>query len=85
MGIHAARVPLSTLDVVVGEKRLVGSVQHHFDEDLPVAVQLLAQGKVQVRPLITGREPLERVVTGGFQALVERPDRHLKILIGPHL
>lgn len=85
IGIHAARVPLSTLEVVVGEKRLIGSVQHHFDEDLPVAVQLLAEGKVQVRPLITGREPLERVVTGGFQALVEHPDRHLKILIGPHL
>jgi (R,R)-butanediol dehydrogenase / meso-butanediol dehydrogenase / diacetyl reductase len=85
VGIHAERVPLSTLDVIVGEKRLVGSVQHHFDEDLPAAVHLLAEGKVQVRPLITGREPLERVVTAGLQALAEQPGQHLKILIGPHL
>lgn len=85
LGIHAERVLLSTLDIVLGEKRLVGSVQHHYDEDLPVAVQLLAEGKVQVRQLITGREPLERVVAGGFQALTQHPDRHLKILIGSHL
>jgi (R,R)-butanediol dehydrogenase/meso-butanediol dehydrogenase/diacetyl reductase len=85
VGIQPGRVPLSTLDIIVGEKRLVGSVQHHFDDDLPAAVQLLAEGKVRVGPLITGREPLERVVTGGFQALTEQPGEHLKILIGPHL
>jgi (R,R)-butanediol dehydrogenase / meso-butanediol dehydrogenase / diacetyl reductase len=85
VGIHPERVPLSTLDVILGEKRLIGSVQHHYDEDLPAAVQLLAEGKIRVRPLITAREPLERVVVAGFQALVEQPDRHLKILIGPHL
>jgi (R,R)-butanediol dehydrogenase / meso-butanediol dehydrogenase / diacetyl reductase len=85
VGIHPEPVSLSTLDVILGEKRLIGSVQHHYDEDLPAAVQLLAEGKVQVRSLITAREPLERVVTGGFQELVEHPDRHLKILIGPRL
>jgi (R,R)-butanediol dehydrogenase / meso-butanediol dehydrogenase / diacetyl reductase len=83
VGIHPGRVPLSTLDVIVGEKRLVGSVQHHYDEDLPTAVQLLAEGKVRVRPLITGREPLERVVAAGFRALSEHPEQHLKILISP--
>jgi len=85
VGIQPQRVPLSTLDVVVGEKRIVGTVQHHFDDDLPMAVQLLAEGKVQVEPLITAREPLARVVSGGFQALLDHPDQHLKILIGPRL
>jgi (R,R)-butanediol dehydrogenase / meso-butanediol dehydrogenase / diacetyl reductase len=85
IGIHPERVPLSTLDVILGEKRLVGSVQHHYDEDLPAAVQLLAERKVRVGPLISSREPLERVVAGGFRALIEHPDQHLKILIGPQL
>jgi (R,R)-butanediol dehydrogenase / meso-butanediol dehydrogenase / diacetyl reductase len=85
VGIRPERVPLSTLDVIVGEKRIVGTVQHHFDDDLPMAVQLLAEGKVQVGPLITAREPLARVVAGGFQALLDHPDQHLKILIGPRL
>jgi threonine dehydrogenase-like Zn-dependent dehydrogenase len=52
---------------------------------LPAAVQLLAEGRIRVRPLITGRALLERVVSDGFQALLELPDRHLKILIGPQL
>ena len=85
VGIHAGRVPLSTLEMIVGEKHLIGSVQHHFDEDLPAAVQLLAEGRVQALPLITAREPLEHVVARGLRALSEHPDRHVKILIGPHL
>jgi (R,R)-butanediol dehydrogenase/meso-butanediol dehydrogenase/diacetyl reductase len=60
-------------------------VQHHYDVDLPAAVQLIAEGKVRVGPLISARVPLERVVAGGFQALIEHPDQHLKILIGPRL
>jgi (R,R)-butanediol dehydrogenase/meso-butanediol dehydrogenase/diacetyl reductase len=75
---------LSTLEVILGEKRLVGSVQHHYDDYLPAAVQLLAEGKVRVAPLISARAPLERVVADGFRALIERPDQHLKILIGPN-
>ena len=83
LGIRGERVPISTLEIVVGEKHLVGSVQHHYDEDLPQAVRLLAEGRVQVRPLITGRVPLARVVDDGLRALAEHADQHLKILVGP--
>lgn len=85
IGIHPERVPLSTLEVILGEKHLIGSVQHHYDEDLPAAVQLLAEGKVRAGPLISARVPLEGVVSDGFRALIEHPEQHLKILIGPHL
>jgi (R,R)-butanediol dehydrogenase / meso-butanediol dehydrogenase / diacetyl reductase len=73
------------VEVILGERRLVGSVQHHYDDDLPTAVQMIAEGKVRVGPLITAREPLERVVADGFRALIDNPDQHLKILIGPNL
>jgi (R,R)-butanediol dehydrogenase/meso-butanediol dehydrogenase/diacetyl reductase len=84
VGIHPERVPFSTFELIVGEKRLVGSVQHHYDEDLPVAVQLLAEGKVRVAPLISDRIPLERVVEDGLQALAQRPEEHLKIIVSPN-
>jgi (R,R)-butanediol dehydrogenase / meso-butanediol dehydrogenase / diacetyl reductase len=84
VGIRAERVLLSTLEIVLGEKHLVGSVQHHYDEDLPQAVRLLAEGRVRVRPLITGRVPLARVVEDGLRVLAEHPDHHLKIIVGPH-
>ena len=83
VGIQPERVPLSTLEVIVGEKRLVGSVQHHYDEDLPAAVQLLAEGKVQVMPLITDRVPLQRVVEDGLETLARQPAEHLKIIVSP--
>jgi len=85
VGIRGERVPLSTLDIVIGEKHVVGSVQHHYDEDLPEAVRLLAEGQVQVRRLITGRVPLARVVQDGLRALADHPDQHLKIIVGPQL
>jgi (R,R)-butanediol dehydrogenase/meso-butanediol dehydrogenase/diacetyl reductase len=55
MGIHPERVPLSTLDIVVGEKQLVGSVQHHFDDDLPVAVQRGSRSRVHSEPMCCSR------------------------------
>jgi (R,R)-butanediol dehydrogenase / meso-butanediol dehydrogenase / diacetyl reductase len=83
VGVYPERVPLSILDVIVGEKRLVGSVQHHYDEDLPVALQLLADGTIQVRPLVTDQIALEQVVDQGLRALAEQPDQHLKIIVNP--
>jgi threonine dehydrogenase-like Zn-dependent dehydrogenase len=61
-------IPVNTWPIVEGERTVVGSVQHHFDEDLPIAVRLMASGKVNVRPLISRRISLERVVEDGFAA-----------------
>jgi (R,R)-butanediol dehydrogenase/meso-butanediol dehydrogenase/diacetyl reductase len=84
VGIHPERVPFSTLEVILGEKHVVGSVQHHYDEDLPAALRLLAARQVRVAPLITDRIPLEQVVTGGLRALAEHPEDHLKIIVSPN-
>jgi transcriptional regulator with XRE-family HTH domain len=62
----------------------LGLVQHHYDEDLPAALGLLARGQVRVAPLISDRIPLERLVTDGLQALAEHPEDHLKIIVGPN-
>jgi (R,R)-butanediol dehydrogenase / meso-butanediol dehydrogenase / diacetyl reductase len=89
VGIRPEAVPISTLEIVTGEKHLVGSVQHHYDEDLPTAVRLLAERRVQVGSLITGRIPLERVVDEGLRALADpesdSSSRHLKIIVGAQL
>jgi threonine dehydrogenase-like Zn-dependent dehydrogenase len=58
---------------------VTGSVQHHFDEDLPIAVDLLASGQVDVRPLITRRIALDRVVADGFAAGAGGSD--IKVLV----
>jgi (R,R)-butanediol dehydrogenase/meso-butanediol dehydrogenase/diacetyl reductase len=81
VGVHAGAVPLRLLDVVLSEKQLVGSVQHDPARDLPAAIHLLASGQVRVRPLVTARVPLARVVEDGFEALA-RPGEQLKVLVG---
>ncbi len=80
LAVLGAAVPVDTWAIVEGERTLIGSVQHHFDEDLPIAVRLMASGLVDVRPLITRRIGLERVVADGFAA--PEAGRHdIKILV----
>lgn len=83
VGITPDPVPISTLEILVGEKQVVGSIQHHYDEDLPAAIQLLADGRIRAAPLISARVPLDRVVEDGFQALANPSRGHLKILVQP--
>jgi (R,R)-butanediol dehydrogenase/meso-butanediol dehydrogenase/diacetyl reductase len=80
LAVLGTPVPIDTWAIVAGERTVTGSVQHHFDEDLPTAVRLMASGRVVVGPLITRRIPLDRVVTDGFAAL-ESGGTDIKILV----
>lgn len=78
LAVIGVPIPVNTWPIVEGERTVVGSVQHHFDDDLPVAVRLMATGRVNVRPLISRRISLERVVEDGFTA----PDpADIKVLV----
>ncbi len=83
IGLTGGEVPVDTLDLIVGEKTVIGTIQHHYDEDLPAAVRLLADGRVRGLPLVTARIPLAEVVRGGFEALTTPGQDHLKILVSP--
>jgi threonine dehydrogenase-like Zn-dependent dehydrogenase len=79
LAVIGTPVPIDTWAIVEGERTVTGSVQHHFDEDLPIAVDLLASGQVDVRPLITRRIALDRVVAEGFAAGAGGSD--IKVLV----
>lgn len=80
LAVLGTPVPIDTWAIVSGERTVTGSVQHHYDEDLPAAIDLVASGRVVVGPLITRRIPLERVVTDGFAAL-EAGGSDIKVLV----
>jgi (R,R)-butanediol dehydrogenase / meso-butanediol dehydrogenase / diacetyl reductase len=80
LAVIGTPIPVDTWAIVEGERTLTGSVQHHFDEDLPTAVELLASGAVNVRPLITRRITLDSVVAKGFAAL-EAGGNDVKVLV----
>ncbi|MFE6736561.1 zinc-binding dehydrogenase [Microbacterium sp. NPDC057650] len=68
-------------DVVLGEKRLIGTAAHMWDVDVLTAVRLLATGVVDPRPLLSRVVPL----AGAAAALDElaEPNHLAKVLVDP--
>ena len=83
LGVFPGEVSLDVVDLLMGEREVVGSISHRYDTDFPQAVELLGSGAVQAGPLITDRIPLDDVVTRGFDALRDEPAAHLKVIVEP--
>lgn len=82
VGIHGRDEPLDLLDAVLGEKRILGSAAHLWDEDVRTAVDLLARGKADGMPLLTDRIGLTKVERG-FETLGDPASGALKVLVSP--
>lgn len=80
LGIRSEPDQLDSVDVVLSEKRLIGSAAHLWDDDSAVALDLLSTGRLQVDDLISHRIPLEDV-TAGFEALGSGDAGTLKVLV----
>jgi (R,R)-butanediol dehydrogenase/meso-butanediol dehydrogenase/diacetyl reductase len=83
VAIYPGELSFDPLDFLGSEKELVASMSHLYTSDYPAAVRLLETGRVDVRPLITDLIALPDVVTAGFEALVEDPQSHLKVIVQP--
>lgn len=84
VGLHGQEEPFDLLDTVLGEKHIIGSAAHLWDEDVASAVSLLSSGKIRGGPLLTTHISLEEVVEG-FRILEAPPSEVLKILVTPNL
>ena len=83
-GIVVGDHPIDVVDLAVGEKHVMGSIQHEREADLRPALGALADGSVQVEPLITGEIPLDRLVPDGLETLAGADRRHVKLLVRTH-
>lgn len=83
VGLPVAPATLNFLSVASGEKEIIGSLAHVYDEDYVTAVHLLNTGRVKAEPLISDRIGLDDVITKGLNRLANEPDRILKILVKP--
>ncbi len=54
-----------------------------YCNDHAEVIEALASGAIDVRPLISARIPLEDIVTGGIEELMNNRDAHVKILVHP--
>jgi 2-desacetyl-2-hydroxyethyl bacteriochlorophyllide A dehydrogenase len=80
VALYGAPVKLDATDVVRREVRVQGC-HAYTPEDWVFAVDLVATGRVQVEPLVTQVEPLERLVEA-FTMQADK-DRALKVVVTP--
>lgn len=63
------------------EKEVKGSLAYYGE--FGAAIQLVADGRINVEPLITGKIGIEDIVEKGFEELVNRKEENIKILVKP--
>ena len=80
MGVFEEPAPLDYIDLVYGEKTVMGSMGGYgvFDE----AIQVMAEGKFDGEPLITGNIELDDIL-GGSDDLIKHKEENVKILVSP--
>jgi (R,R)-butanediol dehydrogenase/meso-butanediol dehydrogenase/diacetyl reductase len=83
LGITTRPAKVAPMDLVAGEKSIIGSLSHVWDEDFRIALRLLGRGAVLAAPLISDRIPLSAAVSGGLALLRDEPGKHVKILVQP--
>jgi (R,R)-butanediol dehydrogenase/meso-butanediol dehydrogenase/diacetyl reductase len=81
VGVHDQPREVDLLKLLMDERVILASLSHSMHGDYIPAIELLSQGKIDFEPLITDRVPLQNTVDRGFEALVNDPESHLKIVI----
>jgi (R,R)-butanediol dehydrogenase / meso-butanediol dehydrogenase / diacetyl reductase len=81
VGVHDQPREVDLLKLLMDERVILASLSHSMNGDYIPAIELLREGKVDFESLITDRVPLQSTVDRGFEALVNDPESHLKILI----
>lgn len=63
------------------EKELIGASA--YTDEFPLALAMLADGRIRATPLIGDQIALRDMEEKGFQRLLAEPDRNVKILVSP--
>lgn len=84
VGIPVGGVGVEPLEVVVGEREVIGCLSHVFDEDYVIAVRLLGEHAVKVAELVSERVDIQRAVEDGLERLISRPSDTMKVIVRPN-
>lgn len=75
-------VEFSPSTLLTTEVVYTGSLAYHGD-DFPQVIAAVTEGRISPDALVSSRIPLESAVRDGFDALIDAPDQHVKILVHP--
>lgn len=79
VGIGHGVSELSSQQIVPYEREIIGSLGYR--DDLPVVVDMLADGLIDATPLITDVVTLEDAIERGFEGLARSADASIKTLV----
>lgn len=83
LGVFHQEVALDYRSILMMEKQLIGSVIYQR-QDFAEAINIIAQGRVDLARHITAELPLSDIVSRGFIPLCEDKAAHIKIQIHPN-
>jgi len=81
VSIWGHRGSLDLQKLVLKEIDLRGTIAYMGDH--PSAIRLVQEGRVDLRPFITGRIGLDHLIDSGFDTLIHRNETAVKILVSP--
>ena len=79
VAIYGEPVPINLSPVIMKEVTTGGAIGYAGDH--PRAIELIASGKVDVEPFITGRITPDEIAEKGYDALINDKERQVKILV----
>ena len=83
VGLQKAPVPVDLFSLAYRENELIGTLAHVFGADFGRAVEILEDGQDVWRLVAPSVLPLEDLVTGGLEPMVEGEPTPIKTLLDP--
>lgn len=83
LGIFGGKIPVDANQLVFFEKQMVGSLGRDSERDMETAIEYLKAGKIITGPILSAKIRLDDIVSEGFETLIKKPEKHLKILVSP--
>lgn len=81
VSIWGHRPPVDFQKIVLKELNVKGSIA--YANDHPATIKLVREGRIDLKPFITGRIDLSELVEQGFEQLINNNEQHVKILVHP--
>lgn len=81
VGIFEEPSAFNFFELVSTEKQVIGALA--YNGEFADVIAFIADGRLDVAPLITGRIGLEDIVDHGFEELVNNKEHNVKIIVSP--
>ncbi len=81
VGIFEEPSSFNFFELVATEKQVLGALA--YNGEFADVIAFIADGRLDITPLVTGRIELEKIVEKGFEELVHNKEHNVKIIVSP--